>query len=210
MNELTIFNNIDNNDIERMLKCFDAKKIEYKRERTIISNVVNTNTVGIILSGTANMIRYDYNGSRTIIEKLEKDSVFGEVFSYLGNDISVVATSDCEILFIDYNNLIHRCRKSCASHAILTDNILKLLSKKLIELNGRLEVLSKRTIREKLLGYFNLMVKGKANRLFYLPFSYTELADYLAIDRSAMMREIKNLKEEGIVNITGKKIVLNY
>lgn len=210
MNELTIFNNIENDDITRMLKCFGARKLEYKKDRTIISNVINTNLVGIILEGTADMIRYDYNGSRTIIEKLEKDSVFGEVFSYLGSDISVVATSDCEILFIDYNSLIHRCRKSCVCHTVLTDNILKLLSKKLIELNGRLEVLSKRTIREKLLGYFNLMVKGKTSRYFYLPFSYTELADYLAIDRSAMMREIKNLKEEGIVTINSRKIVLNY
>ena len=90
MNELTIFSNIENVDIERMLKCFDARKIEYKKDRTIISNVINTSTVGIILSGTADMIRYDYNGSRTIIEKLEPDSVFGEVFSYLGSDISVV------------------------------------------------------------------------------------------------------------------------
>lgn len=210
MNELTIFSNIENVDVERMLKCFDARKIEYKKDRTIISNVINASTVGIILSGTADMIRYDYNGSRTIIEKLEKDSVFGEVFSYLGSDISVVATSDCEILFIEYNRLINRCKKNCVCHNVLTDNILKLLSKKIIELNGRLEVLSKRTIREKLLGYFNLMVKGKTNRYFYLPFSYTELADYLAIDRSAMMREIKNLKEDGIVTITGRKIVLNY
>ena len=84
------------------------------------------------------------------------------------------------------------------------------MSKKIIELNGRLEVLSKRTIREKLLGYFNLMVKGKMNRYFYLPFSYTELADYLAIDRSAMMREIKNLKDEGFIKTNGHKITLLY
>jgi len=210
MHDLTIFNNIDKCDVERMLKCFEARVLEYKRERTIVSNMLNTNLVGIILNGTANMLRYDYNGNRTIIEKLEKDSVFGQVFSYLGNDISVVATSDCEILFIDYNNLIHRCRKSCVCHTILTDNILKLLSKKIIELNGRLEVLSKRTIREKLLGYFNLLSKGKVSRSFYLPFSYTELADYLSVDRSAMMREIKNLKDDGIINTVGKKIILNY
>jgi len=210
MHDLTIFNNIDKCDVERMLKCFEARVLEYKRERTIVSNMLNTNLVGIILNGTANMLRYDYNGNRTIIEKLEKDSVFGQVFSYLGNDISVVATSDCEILFIDYNNLIHRCRKSCVCHTILTDNILKLLSKKIIELNGRLEVLSKRSIRDKLLSYFNLLVKGKTGRTFYLPFTYTELADYLSVDRSAMMREIKNLKEEGFIATSGRKISLNY
>lgn len=210
MNELTIFNNIEINDIERMLKCFDARKFLYKKDRTILSNLVNIKVIGIILSGTANMVRYDYNGNRTIIEKLERDSIFGEVFSYLGSDISVVTTSDCEVLFFDYANLINRCRKSCVCHALLTDNVLQLLSKKIIDLNERLEVLSKRTIRDKLLGYFNLLAKGKVTRSFNLPFSYTELADYLSVDRSAMMREIKNLKEEGIVSTNGKRIVLNY
>lgn len=210
MNELTIFKNISLIDVECMLKCFDAKKLLYKKERTIISNIINTKTIGVILSGTANMVRYDYNGNRTIIEKLERDSVFGEVFSYLGNDISVIATSDCEVLFIDYNHIINRCKKNCPRHALLTDNVLQLLSKKIIQLNGRLEVLSKRTIRDKLLSYFNLLVKGKTTRSFHLPFTYTELADYLSVDRSAMMRELKNLKEEGFIVTNGRKIVLNY
>jgi len=210
MNELTIFKNIKETDIECMLKCFGARKLLYKKDRTIISNVLNTKTVGVVLSGNANMVRYDYNGNRTIIEKLEKDSVFGEVFSYLGNDISVIATTDCEVLFIDYDHIINRCRKNCLHHALLTDNVLQLLSKKIIELNGRLEVLSKRSIRDKLLSYFNLLVKGKTGRTFYLPFTYTELADYLSVDRSAMMREIKNLKEEGFIATSGRKISLNY
>lgn len=210
MSELTIFKNIKIDDVERMLKCFEARKLVYKKDRTILSNLVNTKVIGIVLDGTANMVRYDYNGNRTIIEKLERDSIFGEVFSYLGNDISVVATSDCEVLFFDYTYLINRCKKSCMCHSMLTDNVLQLLSKKIIELNERLEVLSKRTTRDKLLGYFDLLVKGRVDRFFYLPFSYTELADYLSVDRSAMMREIKNLKEDGIITVNGKKIVLNY
>lgn len=210
MDELTIFKNISSLDIECMLKCFGARKLLYKKDRTIISNVINTKTVGVMLSGNANMVRYDYNGNRTIIEKLEKDSVFGEVFSYLGNDISVIATSECEVLFIDYDHIINRCKKNCLHHAILTDNVLHLLSKKIIELNGRLEVLSKRSIRDKLLSYFDLLVKGKSNRTFHLPFTYTELADYLSVDRSAMMRELKNLKDEGFITTNGRRIMLNY
>lgn len=210
MDELTIFKNISLNDIECMLKCFGARKIVYKKDRTILSNVLNTKMVGVMLSGNANMVRYDYNGNRTIIEKLEKDSVFGEVFSYLGGDLSVIATTDCEVLFIDYSHIINRCKRNCPHHAMLTDNVLQLLSKKIIELNGRLEVLSKRSIRDKLLSYFNLLVKGKSSRTFHLPFTYTELADYLSVDRSAMMRELKNLKEEGFITTNGRKIKLNY
>ena len=80
MEELSIFKGIANNDIIKMIKCFDAKKIEFKKDRTILSNVTNSNLIGIVLKGSANIIRYDYNGNRSIIESLETDSVFGKTY----------------------------------------------------------------------------------------------------------------------------------
>ena len=206
----SIFEGIEEEDIKKMLKCFDAKTRTFKKDRTIVTNIINIKMIGIILEGTANMEKYDYNGNRSIIEKLEKNSVFGEVFSRLGSDISVIATSDCEVLFIEYEHLIKRCKKGCIYHSILTNNVLQLLSKKIVDLNERLEILSKRTIRDKLLSYFELLANNNPKRSFTLPFTYTDLADYLSIDRSAMMREIKNLKEEGFINTKGRKITLLY
>ena len=156
------------------------------------------------------MVRFDYKGNRTIIEKLEKGSVFGNIFMMLDNDISIIATTDCEVLLIEYSHVYEQCRKNCRCHSIFTSNILDLLSKKVIELNERLEVLSNRSIRDKLLSYFNMLVKGKSKRVFILPFTYTELADYLSVDRSAMQRELKNLKDEGFISTNGKRITLNY
>ena len=126
----SIFEGIEEEDIKKMLKCFDAKTRTFKKDRTIVTNIINIKMIGIILEGTANVERYDYNGNRSIIEKLEKNSVFGEVFSRLGSDISVIATSDCEVLFIEYEYLIKRCKKGCIYHSILTNNVLQLLSKK--------------------------------------------------------------------------------
>ena len=204
----SIFEGIEVSDISKMLKCFEARKMTFKKDRTIISNILNAKMIGIVLSGSANMVRYDYNGNRSIIEKLETNSVFGEVFSRLESGMSVVATSDCEILFIEYDHLIKRCKKGCSYHNVLTNNMLKLLSKKVLELNQRLEILSKRTIRDKLLSYFELLANNNPKRSFTLPFTYTDLADYLSVDRSAMMREIKNLKEEGFIKTNGRKITL--
>lgn len=204
----SIFEGIEEVDIEKMLKCFEASKRTYKKDRTIVSNIINIKMVGIILSGTANMERYDYNGNRSIIEHLSTNSVFGEVFSRLGSDISVIATSDCEVLFIEYEHIIKRCKKGCSYHSILTNNMLKLLSKKIFELNQRLEILSKRSIRDKLLSYFEILANDNPKRTFILPFTYTDLADYLSVDRSAMMREIKNLKDEGFIKTNGKKITI--
>ena len=78
------------------------------------------------------------------------------------------------------------------------------------EINDRINILTKKTIRNKLLKYFDILHRKNNSRIIYLTITYTELADYLAIDRSAMTREIKNLKDEGFISITGKRITLLY
>ena len=85
-----------------------------------------------------------------------------------------------------------------------------ILLKKIVSLNLRIELLSKRTIREKLLGYFNSISTRNHSKTFKLPISLTDLADYLSVDRSAMMRELKLLKEEGFIEKNGNKITLLY
>ena len=209
MEELSIFKNIEEKDINKMLNCFGAETKKYQKDDIILSNMSNTNLIGVVLSGYANMIKYDYNGNRTIIESLEHDSIFGKPFSYLDNEVSVVATTDCEVLLMEYNCLIKRCKKNCVCHSMITDNVLDLLRDKIMELNERLEVLSKRSIREKVLCYLSLVAKKKRKNIFYLPLTYTELADYLSVDRSAMMREIKKLKDQGMISSNGKRLKLN-
>ena len=50
----------------------------------------------------------------------------------------------------------------------------------------------------------------KLSKTFELPLSLTDLADYLSVDRSAMMRELKLLKEDGLVDKIGNRIILLY
>lgn len=210
MDNLTLFDNIEENDIKKMLKCFNSKKRAFKKDSTALSNIRNTNLIGIILKGTANLVKYDYNGNRTIIEKLSKDSVFGEAFSSNNGEMSLITTSPCEILFIDYAQIITRCKKNCPYHTIFIDNMLQLLATKIITMNERIDILAKRSIRDKLLAYFDITSRNKLSKTFTLSFSYTDLADYLSIDRSAMMRELKNLRDEGFIETKGKRISLKY
>ena len=88
--------------------------------------------------------------------------------------------------------------------------MLNMIAKKMIEKNERIEVLTKRSIREKLLSYLENIKRKKISNTFTLPLSYTDLADYLSIDRSAMMREIKKLKDEGFIDTKGKKVTMFY
>lgn len=210
MGTVRLFDNIEKNDVKKMLTCFEAKKLHFKKEAMILSNIANTTQVGYIESGAAVIIRYNYNGSRTIIEKLSEGDTFGEFSSVFTEELYVIAEKETDVILFNYSKLINRCKKNCEYHNKLVDNMVQVLSQKMQSYNERIEVLTKKTIRDKLLAYFNILTKKQISKYILLPFTLTDLADYLSIDRSAMMREIKNLKEEGLIETKGKRIHLNY
>ena len=211
MENLSIFKNIDSEDINKMLKCFETRTSKFKKGSTILSFIGNNSMVGIILEGEAALIRYDYSGNKTLIEQLGPNSMFGERFSnYNADELLVEATKDCTVLFMDFYHITKRCKKACNYHSTLVENVLEILANKVILANERAEILAKKSIRDKLLAYFEMTSKRKLSKSFTLPLSYTDLADYLGIDRSAMQRELKNLKEDEFIKTKGKQITLLY
>ena len=95
-------------------------------------------------------------------------------------------------------------------YIIFVKNLIKLLSDQLNRCNQRIELLTMRTTRDKILGYFNHQATLKGSKTFIMNISFTELASYLSVDRSSMTREIGYLKEDGIIKTTGRKITLLY
>ena len=103
MKKISIFQSINKEDINKMLKCFEAKTRTFKKDSTILTYLGNTSMIGIIIKGKAELIRNDYNGNRTILETLTENDIFGEIFSnYNTDELSVKATEETEVLFIDY------------------------------------------------------------------------------------------------------------
>ena len=153
---------------------------------------------------------YDSNGNKTIVEHFTSNDIFGEIFYTIAtnNELFVKARHNSEVLFFSYDLMKHKCKTNCAFHKIFQDNLSELILSKVTMLNTRVELLTKRSIRDKLLGYFSILSVRNFNRTFSLPFSLTDLADYLSIDRSAMMRELKYLKDDGIIKKNGNKITL--
>ena len=205
MNELSIFKNMNDSEISDALNKLRARKLFFKKEHIIISNLFENDLIGIILSGTASILKYDYFGTRSIIDNLEYNSMFGKPFLYLDSDATIVATTDCEVLFLDYDYLI----QNRIEFEKINSNINEIITHKITELYERVEILSKRTIKEKLICYFKMVANKKGKKTFSLPITYIELADYLSIDRSAMMREIKKLKDTKVISTNGKKITIN-
>jgi CRP-like cAMP-binding protein len=71
-----------------------------------------------------------------------------------------------------------------------------------------LEVLSQRTIRDRIYTFFEILSTKTNSRQFEIPFTMSNMADYLSVDRSAMSRELSKMKDEGIIKINKRKVTL--
>jgi len=204
-------------EISELLKnlehnCSRFEKKHFLKNENITTYIQKRNQICIMINGTADLIRFDLNGNKDIIDKFTSNDIFGEAFYpvHTNNELTVIATSDCDILFFLYNDIYTKCKQNCKFHTTLSASLLELTLKNSVHQNTRIEVLSKRTIREKLLTYFSILSSRDFSKSFTLPFSLTNLADYLSVDRSAMMRELKNLVDEGFISKHGNRIKLLY
>ena len=200
MKKPAIFSGITQSEIDAMLKCFGAQRKSYSCGDTIVMYANEFNRIGILLRGEAELIRYGEDGTRTILERYDPDHIFGK--------LNVVCSRDCEMISFSYYHLIDRCPNACPHHSTLVENVLQLMTRRAQALSTRVEILSRRTLRGKLTAYFETLARQNNSRKFTLPFSINDLADYLCVNRSAMMREMKNMRQSGLIEANGRTITL--
>lgn len=191
--------------------CSKSQIKEFNKGETITTYLVNRNQFCILISGSADLVRYDINGNRIVTERFSTNSIFGEIFYDIttNSEFIVEAKEKCTVLLFSFDDINVKCKQNCSFHKTLVNSMTNLIISKIIDLTSRVDLLSRRTIRDKLLGYFGMLSK-KYGKTFTLPFSITELANYLAVDRSSMSRELSYLKSENFIKQDRNKITLLY
>lgn len=187
-------------DIVSVLDCLAARQENYHKSQPIFTTGEEIRKIGVILSGSVQIVKDDVWGNRTILAKLSDGDLFGEAFCFSdkkGISVNVIASETCEILFIDYRKIITTCSASCTHHNKLIENMMKVLANKNIMLTEKMEILSKRSTKEKILSYLSYQAEKCDNSTFRIPFDRQELSDYLCVDRSALSKELSKLQDNG-------------
>lgn len=213
LKSVPLFSDIDTPDIKSLLNCLSAKTENYKTNNAIFLSGDKAEYVGIVLSGTIQIIKEDFYGNRNIIAYASRGQLFGEAFACANIKIlpvSVFAVEDCEIMLIDYRRIITTCPHNCSFHSKLIFNMLRIVANKNIMLSQKIEFISKRTTKEKLLAYLSSEAKKAGSNSFSIPYNRQELADYLSVDRSAMSAELCKLRKSGVIEFVKNKFVLNH
>ena len=206
-----ILEGITREEQEQMRVCFGVREERFRAGETVYDFAEGRKYLGLIARGSAVIQRIDRQGGRTILEHLESGGVFGEMLMFenvAGDSITVVAETACRVWFMAADQVTKRCEKACTHHTQVVENMFQLVAEKATSLYERVDVLSRRSIRDKLMCYFSLMAAKNRSGEFLLPFSLSALADYISTDRSAMMRELKKMRQEELVDVHGRKVLL--
>ena len=187
----------------KMLACLNAKTESFDKKSTVFYEGSTAKYIGIVLSGSVQVIQNDYYGNRNILSELGESEMIAEAFACAeikSLPVSIVANDPCEIMFIDCSHILYTCSSNCGFHQQMIFNLMKDLAVKTIAFHQKLEITSKRTTREKLLTYLSICAKQTGKQRFEIPFDRQELADYLEVERSGLSAEISKMKKEGIID----------
>lgn len=190
--------------------CESQKFAEFRVGEVIQTITEKSGQVGVIRKGRAHISCIDKEGRDNTIELLNAGDCFGEYFlKPLGTQEYVVyADADCYVMFINFSNVLHSCRSNCENHAELVKDLLFLTAQKAQSLSLHVNVLSQRTLRAKLMTYLGYQKEEANSNTVVLPMTLGALADYLSVDRSAMMREIRKMNDDGIISSSGGTFTL--
>ncbi|MGL4606785.1 MAG: Crp/Fnr family transcriptional regulator [Eubacteriaceae bacterium] len=197
-----LFEDVHEN-LEEMLKCLGSEEKHYSKDEIIFLAGSPIHSLGILLEGELQIIQNDYMGNRSIVDSLYPGHIFGETIACAGleeSPVTVLATKHSKVFFLKIQRIISTCPNSCPFHQQLIENLLKILAQKNILLNHKNQLLSQRSIRDKIMAYLSDQSDKKGTRAFKIPFSRNELADFLCVDRSALSRVLSQLKNEKIID----------
>ena len=198
-----LFHGINPEDRRTMLGCIGYHVGTFRRGDILGFEEENMKYIGIVLSGAVDMVKEDLWGNKTMLVRIGRNEVFGETFACGSDNLSVVTflvSEDAKVLFLPFNRVMHSCTMACQFHHRLIENMVRVIADKNRDLMRKVEVVSKRTIREKLLAYLSLQAQTQNSRYFEIPLGRVELAEYLCVDRSALTRELAKMKEEGLID----------
>ncbi len=206
-----LFRGIEDDNLKSILSCLSAKVLVYKKGEYVYMTGENINHIGILLKGQVVVLKEDEDGNTNILSEISQSEMFGEALACAEieiSSVSVQAVETSEILLIDYKKIIRTCSSACIFHTMLIENMLKILARKTIILNQKMEILSKKTIREKLMAFFALQKNIANSNVFTIPYNREQLSKYLYVDRSALSRELGKMRDEGLIRFKKNKFEL--
>ena len=202
LEQCALFDQIRPEDLQGMLGCLGARPTAVKKGQTLFHEGDPAVEIGIVITGSVQLVREDYYGNRSILAHIGPGELFGESYAFSKArvlPVSIIADEDCRLLLLDSRRISVCCSHACSFHSQVIFNLLRLVATKNLMLHQKIQITSNRTTRDKLMAYLMHEAKLCGCSEFTIPYDRQALADYLEVDRSGLSAEISKLRKEGIL-----------
>ncbi|MDL2296243.1 Crp/Fnr family transcriptional regulator [Lachnospiraceae bacterium OttesenSCG-928-E19] len=206
-----LFKGLTKTEIEGILQCLQARFVTYNKGGDIYRIGDEIKSIGIVLSGCVHVTKNDIHGNIHILTNVGPGELFAESYACMQSTyspINITSTQKSEILFIDVNKILTICSAGRAFHLTLVENLLYILAENNINLVKKIEHITPKSIREKVLSYLCSMAQKLGKFSFEIPFNRQQLADYLMVERSALSNELSKMQKDGIIEYEKNKFII--
>ena len=206
-----LFAGISREELASMLSCLNARATQVKKGDPVFLEGDAAGFIGIVLSGAVRIVRDDYYGQRSFLTQAEPGDIFAEAYACAPMEtmpISGYAAADSQVMLLSARKMLTVCTNACGFHNRLVKNLLAVVAEKNLLLSRKIQFMSQRTTREKLLAYLLDQAKQHGCDEFTIALDRQALADYLGVERSAMSAELSKLRRDGVLEATGARFRL--
>ena len=203
MKNASIFRGLSEGEIAGVLPCVNGRLQTYEKEESVYIPGMKVRRIGLVLEGAIRIEKIDYWGNRKILSVVGPGQIFGEAYAGLETipiEVEVVSATRSRVLYMEVAKLLMTCSNSCEFHNKMIRNMVYTLAEKNHSLTQKMDHLTQKTTRDKLLSYFSEFAMTTQKSSFEIPLDRQQLADYLSVDRSAMSTELGKMKKEGLID----------
>ena len=207
----SLFQGIARQELSSLLSCLQANVVTAEKGAPVFLEGDPAGFIGLVLSGSVQIVRDDYYGTRSVISHAGPGELFAEAYACSSVEVMPVsgyALVRSEMMLFSCRKMLTVCSNACLFHNQLVKNLLQVVAQRNVILSRKIQFMSQKTTRQKLMAYLSDQAKRSGSPEFTIPFDRQALADYLGVERSAMSAEISKLQKDGVLTTHGSRFIL--
>ncbi len=200
-----LFNGFSETDVDALLPFFGIQQKQCPKGFVLIDMDVNVDFIGIVCTGELNTFKPDMDGRLNLIRKTRGYELFGVDIASTPRQVSPLVTvcaTDAEVLTFPYARISEPGPIPDHFRCAMLKNILELTANQNMRQLYKIDILSRKSLRERIMLYLTLQAKRKTTNELLIPFNREEFAAYLCVDRSALSRELSRMQAEGLIDFS--------
>ena len=208
---LELFRGFSDGELRKIGRCLSPRIRRFGRKETVLKKYDFPLRAGVVLTGRVFLESYDELGNRSILAVVRPQEIFGpEGICGQRRTISgaYVAGVETTAALLDFCGISGGCEKSCPLREELLQRILNGYSAAIARQQVKLECVSQRTTQQKIMSFLLHCASEAGTTAFDLDLTRQELADFLCVNRSALIETLQNMKSKGTLSFAGRHFEL--